>query len=80
MVEPKNDIAVIGCRVKVGSGDTDGFIGVVSEDGERARGIEANAPNRVGIDVVLSDGPVDRDADTTPDVSCGLFLLNMLGL
>lgn len=80
MVKPENDIVIVGGGVEVWSGHTDRLIGVVSEDGEGASGIETNASNRVGIDVVLSDGPVDRGADTTPDVGCGLFLLIEYGL
>jgi hypothetical protein len=74
VVEPQDHIAVVGGLVKGRSCDRDGLVGVVCEDGQRAGCVEADAADRVWVDVVLGDGTVDRRADAAPNVGRRLFL------
>lgn len=71
MVKPKDDVVVI---VKVGPGNRDGLISVVSEDGEGAGRVKCQAFDGRGIDVMLIQDPVDGGADAAPDVVGRLFL------
>lgn len=48
------------------------------KDSQRAGGIEANASDVAGVDVMLVDGTLDGDADCAPDVGSGLFLVNAI--
>lgn len=74
MVQPQNHIVIVHRLVETGTGHRHGLIRVVGEYRERARRVEADAPDGVRVDVVLSDGAVDRGTDTSPDVGGGLFL------
>ncbi len=71
VVEPEDDVMII---VEFRTGDGDGLVGVVGEDGERAGGIKGEAPNRIGINAVLVEDTLDRIADTSPDVIRRLLL------
>lgn len=71
MVEPEDDVVVI---VKFGTGDGDGLIGVVGEDGEGTGSIEGETSDGAGINAVLIEDTLDGVADTSPDVVRGLFL------
>lgn len=75
VIQPQNDIAV---SVEVGAGHGDGLVGVGREYGQGAGGIEANTPHEFGVDVVLADGTLDGDADTTPDIGGRLFLYTLV--
>ena len=66
MVQPEDYIMIVAAEFR--SCHRDGFVGVVGEDGQRAGGIEANAANRRGIDVILGYRSFDRVADTSPNV------------
>lgn len=75
MIEPENNVAVVTVLVvKVGPCDWDRLVRVVPEDGERARGIEANSTYSLPVNVVLVYGSTDRGANAAPNVSRGLFL------
>ena len=56
--------------VELGSRDRHRLICIVCEDCEGARGIEADAFNGQGIDVVLSDGSLNAIAYAAPDIRC----------
>lgn len=71
VVKPKDDIAV---GIKIGTSDGNRLVCILSEEGEGASGVKSNAFDRMGVDVVLTDGTLDNDADTAPYVRCGLFL------
>ena len=71
VVEPENDVVVV---VELRAGDRYGLVGIVGENGEGASGIKGKASNRVGIDAVLTEDPLDGVANTSPDVVCRLFL------
>lgn len=47
----------------------------MGKDGKRTCGIEANAFDRVRVDVVLGDCTLDRIADASPDIGRRLFLI-----
>lgn len=75
VIQPQNDIAV---SVEVGTGYGDGLVGVGREYSQGACGIEANAPHEFRVDVVLADGTLNGDADTTPDIGSRLFLYTLV--
>jgi hypothetical protein len=83
VVEPQDDIAVVAIICEVRSGDRKGLVSVVSEDGKRAGGVEANALDAGGVDGGLADNATDTFADALPDICGGLFLCEsqiMLGM
>lgn len=63
MIQPQDYIAV---RVKVWARDRDWLVGLVGEDRQGAGGIKPNAPNCVWVDIVLADGALHRNTNTTP--------------
>ena len=73
MVEPKHDIVVIGLKVRPGHGDR--LVGVVGEDGKRAGRIEAYATDGARVNLVLLKRALDGNADTSPNIVRGLFLV-----
>ena len=50
------------------------------EDREGTGGVEADAPNGMDIDVVLSHGFFDAVTDAAPDICGGLFLFGCQNL
>lgn len=79
VVQPQDDVAVVAVVGKVRAGHGDGLVGVVREDGEGAGGVEADAADACGVDLGLGDDLADAEADATPDVGGGLFLLGGSG-
>lgn len=54
VVQPQNDVAVVAVAVvEVGASDAHRLVRLRVEDGERAGGIEADAANGGGIDIML---------------------------
>lgn len=75
MIEPEDDVTVIPIDVvELRASNADGFVSIIPEDGEGAGGIEANAADGGGIDIVLSQGSLDRRTNATPNVGGRLFL------
>lgn len=66
--------------VEIGPCYRDGLVGIVGEDSEGASSIEGHSTNRGNIDIVLIQYPVDRGADASPDVICGLLLKVIVSL
>ena len=56
MVKPQDDVVII---VELRTGDGDRLVRVVGKDGKGAGGIESKAANRVGINAVLIQDPLD---------------------
>jgi hypothetical protein len=74
VVEPQNDVAVVTVVCEVRSGNRERLVGVVSEDGQRAGGIEANTLDAGRIDSRLANDTPDTFADALPDICGGLLL------
>jgi hypothetical protein len=74
VVEPQNDVAVVTIVCEVGSGNGERLVSVVSEYGQRAGGIEANALDAGWIDGRLANDTPDTFADALPDICGGLLL------
>lgn len=74
VVEPQDDVTVVSIVCKVRSGDRKWLVSVVSEDGKRAGGVEANALDAGGVDRGLADNTADTLTDALPDICGGLFL------
>ena len=60
--------------VEARSSYRDWLVGVMSEDGKGAGGIEGHPFDSASIDVVLVENLLDRVADASPYVIGGLFL------
>lgn len=71
VVQPEHNVPII---VEFGTGHGDGLIGVVGEDSQGAGSVECQTSDSGRVDVVLVEDPLDRGADTTPDVICRLLL------
>lgn len=74
VVEPQDYIAVVGIGLKVGARDGYGLVGIVGEDAEGARGVEAEALDGGRVDLGLGKDTAHTAADAVPDVGRGLFL------
>lgn len=60
--------------VKIRACYGDGFVGVMREDSEGTSSVKGHSTNRGNIDIVLIQNTLDRGADASPDVICGLLL------
>lgn len=80
MVQPQNDIAVISIIGEVRTSHGHRLIGIVSENSERARRVEADTPDGGGVDVVLRQRALHAGTDAAPDICCGLLVVACLGL
>lgn len=70
VVQPQDDVAIGAVGIVEGrTGDGNGFVRVVTEDGQRASGVEPNALDLGDVDAGLLNNALDTDADAVPDVS-----------
>lgn len=74
MVQPEDDVPVVAVILEVWPRDGDWLVGVVGEDGKRARSIETDAANRSRVYLGVRHHLLHADADGVPDIGSGLFL------
>lgn len=71
VIQPQDHVTV---RVEVRARYRDRLVGIIGENRQGAGGVKPDTSNRVRVDIVLANSPLNGDTDAMPDIGGRLFL------